>query len=239
MKCSPFLIELHYAFQTSEKLYLILDYVCAGAFFAHFCLRQQYPEKEVCFYVGEVLLALEQLYKIGVIYRELKLENLLIDAEGHLVLTDFELCRKFMPHETPRTYSYCGTLEYMVPEVVRGGPFGHDMAADWWSTGILTCELLTGNHPFSTDGKRKYEECLRRRILTAKLRIPNGITQDFYLYRLLVKDPEKSLGGGGSGAEDVKSSHHVACRPTLDRGPTPGSPQNPHGIERGPAGISI
>ncbi|PNF27171.1 hypothetical protein B7P43_G07842 [Cryptotermes secundus] len=210
VKCSPFLIELHYAFQTSEKLHLILaldwmccckwgdnhllpwpprspdltpcdfflwgfvkdniyvpplptsihelhdwithalqaitadmlhcvdvccvtqgahieDYVCGGDLFAHFCEQQEFPEKDVCFYVGEVVLALEQLHKIGVIYRDLKPENLLIDKEGHLILTDFGLSKKFMPNETPRTYSYCGTLEYMAPEVVQEAPSGHGM----------------------------------------------------------------------------------------------------------------
>jgi ribosomal protein S6 kinase alpha-5 len=110
---SLFLIGLHYAFQTSEKLHLILDYV-----FVQFCLWQQFPEKEACFYVGKVVLALEQLHKIGVIYRDLKPENVLIGTQGHIVLMDFGFCKKFMPHEMHRTYSYCGTLKYVAPEVV-------------------------------------------------------------------------------------------------------------------------
>ncbi|PNF43832.1 Ribosomal protein S6 kinase alpha-5 [Cryptotermes secundus] len=202
---SPFIIGLNYAFQTDDKLHLILDYVCGGDLHTHFCLRQRLPEEEVRFYVGEVVLALEQLHKIGVIYRDLKPENLLIDAQGHIVLTDFGLCKKFSPFETPRTYSHCGTLEYMAPEVIRG-PSGHDMAADWWSTGILTCELLAGDRPFSVVGKRKYQERLRRRILTAKPRIPNDISPEAsdFILKLLESDPQKRLGGGEGDAEELK-----------------------------------
>ena len=86
------------------------------------------------------------LFQNGIIYRDIKLENILLDEDGHIILTDFGLSREFLPSENGerRAYSFCGTIEYMAPEVVKGGNTGHDIAVDWWSLGVLTYELLTG-----------------------------------------------------------------------------------------------
>lgn len=85
-------------------------------------------------------------FQNGIIYRDIKLENILLDEDGHIILTDFGLSREFLPTESGerRAYSFCGTIEYMAPEVVKGGNTGHDIAVDWWSLGVLTYELLTG-----------------------------------------------------------------------------------------------
>lgn len=106
---------------------------------------------------------------MGIIYRDIKLENILLDCDGHIVLTDFGLSKELAtnpgenasepvtvsgePTGEKRAYSFCGTIEYMAPEVVRSGPQGHDIAVDWWSVGVLTYELLTGASPFTIDGK--------------------------------------------------------------------------------------
>ena len=87
-----------------------------------------------------------RLLQNGIIYRDIKLENILLDEDDHIILTDFGLSREFLPTESGerRAYSFCGTIEYMAPEVVKGGNTGHDIAVDWWSLGVLTYELLTG-----------------------------------------------------------------------------------------------
>ncbi|XP_015125909.1 ribosomal protein S6 kinase alpha-5 isoform X1 [Diachasma alloeum] len=206
---SPFLVTLHYAFQTDAKLHLILDYVNGGELFTHLYQREHFTEDEVRIYIGEIIIALEHLHTLGIIYRDIKLENILLDREGHIVLTDFGLSKEFLPHErdnNARAYSFCGTIEYMAPEVVRGGSAGHDIAVDWWSVGVLAYELLTGASPFTVEGERNTQQEISRRILKTEPPIPSHLSpevQDF-LARLLVKDPRQRLGGGPGDAKELK-----------------------------------
>lgn len=226
IRSSPFLVTLHYAFQTASKLHLVLgtshfmsllafilivshpDYVSGGELFTHLYQRDHFPESAVKIYVGEIILALEHLHKLGIIYRDIKLENVLLDSDGHIVLTDFGLSKEFSRNDTDlRTFSFCGTIEYMAPEVVRGGPSGHDFAVDWWSVGVLTYELLTGASPFTVEGERNTQSEISRRILKSHPPIPDFLSapvQDF-IRKLLVKDPRKRLGGGNGDAQELKS----------------------------------
>ncbi|XP_006820616.2 ribosomal protein S6 kinase alpha-5-like, partial [Saccoglossus kowalevskii] len=202
----PFLVTLHYAFQTDAKLHLILDYVSGGELFTHLYLREQFTESEVRVYVGEIVLALEHLHKLDIIYRDIKLENILLDIDGHIVLTDFGLSKEFLPDAKNRAYSFCGTIEYMAPEVVRGGSDGHDKAVDWWSLGVLTYELLTGASPFTVEGERNSQTEISKRILKNNppmLSMFSPEVKDFIL-KLLQKDPRKRLGSGTSGAAEIK-----------------------------------
>ncbi|XP_011342029.1 ribosomal protein S6 kinase alpha-5 isoform X2 [Ooceraea biroi] len=206
---SPFLITLHYAFQTDQKLCLILDYVCGGEMFTHLFQHDYFTEDESRIYVGEIILALERLHDLGIIYRDIKLENILVDRDGHLVLTDFGLSKEFLPHERDgdaRAYSFCGTIEYMAPEVVRGGSAGHTFAVDWWSVGVLTFELVTGSSPFTIDGEKNLQPDVSRRILKLEPTIPSHLSpavRDF-IFRLLVKDPRQRLGSGPGDARELK-----------------------------------
>ncbi|WAR19411.1 KS6A5-like protein [Mya arenaria] len=165
---SPFLVKLHYAFQTDAKLHLILDYVNGGELFTHLNQREHFREPEVCIYIGEIL---------GIIYRDIKLENILLDSSGHIVLTDFGLSKEFLPSDRQhRAYSFCGTIEYMAPEVVEGGHSGHDFTVDWWSLGVLTYELLTGASPFTVDGESNSQSDISRRVCKAKPPIPKSFS---------------------------------------------------------------
>ncbi|XP_011264911.1 ribosomal protein S6 kinase alpha-5 isoform X2 [Camponotus floridanus] len=206
---SPFLITLYYAFQTNEKLCLILEYIAGGEMFTHLFYHERFSEDAVRFYVGEIILALERLHDLGIIYRDIKLENILLDKEGHLVLTDFGLSKEFLSHErdgNARTYSFCGTIEYMAPEVVRGGSTGHDIAVDWWSVGVLTYELLTGSSPFTLNGEKTQQEISRRILRNDPLSQPSYLSDEVwdFITRLLVKDPRRRLGGGPRDAKDLK-----------------------------------
>ncbi|XP_049882058.1 ribosomal protein S6 kinase alpha-5-like isoform X2 [Pectinophora gossypiella] len=205
VRACPFLVTLHYAFQTDAKLHLILDYVAGGELFTHLYEREHFHENEVRIYIAEIILALEQLHKLGIIYRDIKLENILLDAEGHIVLTDFGLSKEFCGGES-RAYSFCGTIEYMAPEVVRSGSQGHDIAVDWWSVGVLTYELLTGASPFTVEGEKNTQQEITKRIVRCSYPVPTDVSpevQDF-IKKLLVKDPRRRLGGGDEDADELK-----------------------------------
>eukprot|EP00064_Thunnus_orientalis_P008767 superscaffoldBa00001068_g8790 len=201
---SPFLVTLHYAFQTDTKLHLILDYVNGGELFTHLVQRVRFKEQEVALYSGEIVLALEHLHKLGIVYRDLKLENILLDSSGHIVLTDFGLSKEFDQME--RAFSVCGTIEYMAPEIVEGGESGHDKAVDWWSLGVLMYELLTGGSPFTVDGDENSHTDIAKRISKKDPPFPKdmGPLAKDLIQRLLIKDPKKRLGSGPNGAENVK-----------------------------------
>uniref|UniRef100_A0A8C4MMX3 non-specific serine/threonine protein kinase n=1 Tax=Equus asinus asinus TaxID=83772 RepID=A0A8C4MMX3_EQUAS len=198
---APFLVTLHYAFQTDAKLHLILDYVNGGEMFTHLYQRQHFKEAEVRVYGGEIVLALEHLHKLGIIYRDLKLENVLLDSDGHIVLTDFGLSKEFLTEE--RTFSFCGTIEYMAPEIIRPHPGSARQAVDWWSLGILLFELLTGASPFTLEGERNTQAEVAGGGAPFPPRI-GPVAQDL-LQRLLCKDPKKRLGAGPQGAQEVKN----------------------------------
>uniref|UniRef100_A0A674CPR2 non-specific serine/threonine protein kinase n=1 Tax=Salmo trutta TaxID=8032 RepID=A0A674CPR2_SALTR len=139
---SPFLVTLHYAFQTQTKLHLILGERW----------RDHFSEEEVRIYIGEIILALEHLHKLGIVYRDIKLENILLDSEGHLVLTDFGLSKEFLEEEKERTYSFCGTIEYMAPEIIRGKS-GHGKVRD-----LLRKLLVKDPHKRLGSGPRRAED---------------------------------------------------------------------------------
>ena len=186
----PFVVKLFYAFQDHEKLYLILEYAQGGELFHHLAMERMFPEETAAFYMAEIVMALEHLHSnLGVIYRDLKPENCLLDAEGHLLLTDFGLSKVAVEGEG-RAKSFLGTIDYMAPEVVAGHEYG--MAVDWWSLGALGHDLLTGSPPFTGGNNKKIQE----KILRQKLNLPYFIGPDAkdLLIRLLRKEPKKRLG---------------------------------------------
>uniref|UniRef100_A0A8C3S7C3 non-specific serine/threonine protein kinase n=1 Tax=Chelydra serpentina TaxID=8475 RepID=A0A8C3S7C3_CHESE len=148
----PFVVKLHYAFQTEGKLYLILDFLRGGDLFTRLSKEVMFTEEDVKFYLAELALGLDHLHSLGILYRDLKPENILLDDEGHIKLTDFGLSKEAIDHEK-KAYSFCGTVEYMAPEVVNRQ--GHTHSADWWSYGVLMFEMLTGSLPFQ--GKDRKE----------------------------------------------------------------------------------
>nr|XP_002123049.3 ribosomal protein S6 kinase alpha-5 [Ciona intestinalis] len=202
---SPFLVTLHYAFQTNSRLHLILDYVNGGEMFTHLNTREKFTEPEVQLFSAEILLALEHLHKLGIVYRDIKLENILLDSEGHVVLTDFGLSKEFI-NKGDRTFSFCGTIEYMAPEVIRSNGAGHDFAVDFWSLGVLMYELLTGASPFTVEGERNSQAEVSRRILYKHPPLPKGLSSAALdvILKLLDKNPKTRLGCGTTGVKEIK-----------------------------------
>ncbi|XP_025029213.1 ribosomal protein S6 kinase alpha-3 isoform X1 [Python bivittatus] len=198
----PFIVKLHYAFQTEGKLYLILDFLRGGDLFTRLSKevsKVMFTEDDVKFYLAELALALDHLHSLGIIYRDLKPENILLDEEGHIKLTDFGLSKESIDHEK-KAYSFCGTVEYMAPEVVNRR--GHTQSADWWSFGVLMFEMLTGTLPFQ--GKDRKETMTM--ILKAKLGMPQFLSPEAQsLLRMLFKrNPANRLGAGPDGVEEIK-----------------------------------
>nr|CAB3265767.1 ribosomal protein S6 kinase alpha-5 [Phallusia mammillata] len=203
---SPFLVTLHYAFQTNSRLHLILDYVNGGELFTHLNIREKFTEKEVCLFSAEILLALEHLHNLGIIYRDIKLENILLDSDGHIVLTDFGLSKEFL-NDDDRAYSFCGTIEYMAPEVIKSNGAGHDRGVDFWSLGVLMYELLTGASPFTVEGEKNTQTEVSKRILYKQAPVPHNISQTALdiIFKLLDKNPKKRLGCGYDGIDEIKN----------------------------------
>ncbi|XP_017119395.1 ribosomal protein S6 kinase 2 beta [Drosophila elegans] len=194
-----FIVRLHYAFQTPGKLYLILDFLRGGDLFTRLSKEVMFTEEDVKFYLAELALAMNHLHTLGIIYRDLKPENILLDEHGHIALTDFGLSKQ--PLDGSKTYSFCGTVEYMAPEIVNRK--GHDFAADWWSFGVLMYEMLTGNLPFH--GQTRQETM--NQILRSKLGMPENLSPEAQslLRALFKRNPQNRLGAGAQGILDIKA----------------------------------
>lgn len=190
----PFIVDLIYAFQTGGKLYLILEYLPGGELFMHLEREGIFSEETACFYLAEITLALEHLHSCGIIYRDLKPENILLDKDGHVKLTDFGLCKEAL-EDGETTHTFCGTVEYMAPEVLLRS--GHAKSVDWWSLGALMFDMLTGGPPFTASTRKKTID----KILHCKLILPNYLTPESrdLIKKLLRRQAAQRLG---SGAED-------------------------------------
>ncbi|KAM8970917.1 LOW QUALITY PROTEIN: ribosomal protein S6 kinase beta-2, partial [Sarcophilus harrisii] len=200
----PFIVELIYAFQTSGKLYLILECLSGGEPFMQ--LKEGiFMEDTACFYGDHVILG--HLHSQGIIYRDLKPENIMLSSQGHTRLwTDFGLCKESI-HEGSVTHTFCGTIEYMAPEILTRS--GHNRAVDWWSL-VLMYDMLTGNGkfprmgegapPFTAENRKKTID----KILRA-LALPAYLTPDAdLLKKFLKRNPSQRLGGGPGDAADVQ-----------------------------------
>merc|ERR1712232_1223465 len=187
--CHPFLVNLNYSFQTPDKLYFIMDYVNGGELFFHLQKDKTFTEERARFYCAEIVLGLEYLHNCGVLYRDLKPENLLLTSDGHICMTDFGISKEGLKAADDRTATFCGTPEYLAPEVLEGTEYGKGV--DWWSFGTLMYEMLTGLPPFySQDVQVMYQK-----IMTAKLVIPDSVSPQAasLLRALLERDPAKRL----------------------------------------------
>jgi serine/threonine protein kinase len=188
----PFIVKLIYAFQDKEKLYFITEFMQGGELFFHLRRNPQYKEKSVKFYMSEILLAIDYMHKNNFIYRDLKPENILIDKYGHIKLTDFGLS-KLLDEEEQKTYTLCGTAEYLAPEIIFEK--GYDKTCDWFSFGVVLFEMLCGIHPFKQK-KGKFNP----QIYKMKIQIPENISKcaKDLIEKLLNSNPRERIGYNGS-----------------------------------------
>ncbi len=194
----PFVVFLRFAFQSDEKLYLITDFYAGGSLFYHLRKSRCFSEVRARFYASELLLALSHLHSHQIIYRDLKLENVLMDGTGHVALTDFGLSKQHVQSNDAAS-TFCGTAEYIAPELLRGKRYG--AAVDWWSFGILLYEMMAGRTPFY-DKNRKI---MFFNIMNSTPQFPLSFSEKAcgVLRKLLNVDPTRRLGV--SNIEDLKT----------------------------------
>ena len=167
----PFIVKLNFAFQTNHKLFLILDYCPGGDLSKHLQVEKRFTEERARFYLCEILLALEDLHRRDIIFRDLKPDNVVLDEEGHAKLTDFGLSKEGV-FDSQCAKSFCGSIAYLAPEMLKKQ--GHGKAVDWYLLGVLFYEMLVGIPPYFTD----QQEEIFRNIENGELKIPNIVSKE-------------------------------------------------------------
>lgn len=196
----PFIVSIKYAFQTPEKLYMILEYCPGGDLGSVLKREKKLSEERAKLYLTEIILALEALHKKDIIFRDLKPDNVVLDADGHAMLTDFGLSKEGVNNNSSAK-SFCGSVAYLAPEVLRRQ--GHGKSVDWYLVGVLLYEMLVGIPPYFSSNKDQ----MFKNIKSGPLRMPERLskeTKDFII-KLLNKNPAKRLGAGKKDAEELKT----------------------------------
>lgn len=196
----PFIVKLHYAFQTPDKLYYVLNYCSGGELFYHLKKTRTFTEKKARFYIAEWVLAIEELHRNKIIYRDLKPENIMLCWSGHVVLTDFGLST-YISENKNQCFTFAGTPEYLAPEIVKEK--GYSKEVDWWSLGAILYEMLVGVQPFHHKNQNK----LLDNILFQDLTFPDHVSKSAkcLLRKLMERNVTLRLGYGPNGVENIKN----------------------------------
>jgi len=186
---NPFIVKLYYSFQSNEKLFLILEYCPNGDLSKQLKLQKRFCEEKAKFYMCEIIIALGELHNNDIIYRDLKPDNIVIDKDGHVLLTDFGLSREGV-YDKDIAKSFCGSIAYLAPEMLNRR--GHGKAVDWYLLGVLFYEMLVGVPPFFTPN----QEGIFRNIIHTEVYIPSFVSKKAQklIKLLLKKNPEQRLG---------------------------------------------
>ncbi|KII95796.1 hypothetical protein PLICRDRAFT_98198 [Plicaturopsis crispa FD-325 SS-3] len=195
---SPFLVGLKFSFQTDTDLYLVTDFKSGGELFWHLQKETRFSEERARFYIAELILALEHLHKYDIVYRDLKPENILLDATGHVALCDFGLSKADLRSDELTT-TFCGTTEYLAPEVLLE-ELGYSKLVDFWSLGVLLFEMCCGWSPFYAEDTQQ----MYRNICFGKIRFPRGVINEQgkqFVKGLLNRNPKHRLGAQRDAAE--------------------------------------
>ncbi|KAG0437644.1 cAMP-dependent protein kinase catalytic subunit PRKX [Dictyocoela muelleri] len=179
------LVKLYCTFMYDDSICIAMEYVSGGELFTYLRRKGKFSLDETRFFSGEILLALEYLHGQNIIYRDLKPENVLLDKNGHVKLTDFG----FAKTTNGSVFTQCGTPDYLAPEVILGKPY--DRTVDFWALGIVMFEMITGELPFT---QNEYGD-LYDKIINENVKFPevdNNIKD--LIYQLLEKDPRRRIG---------------------------------------------
>jgi serine/threonine protein kinase len=189
----PFIVQLRFAFQTADKLYMVMDFMPGGELFFHLRRAGRFTEDRSRFYIAEILTALDYVHGNGIIYRDLKPENALLDEDGHVCIADFGLSKTgLIGNSGEKAFTFCGTPEYLAPEIIKG--IGHDKAVDYWSLGALLYEMLSGAPPFYSKNREEMFKNILNKPVEMKPYFSEAASD--ILKNLLQIDPLKRLSDG-------------------------------------------
>uniref|UniRef100_A0AAQ5XIY2 Protein kinase C n=1 Tax=Amphiprion ocellaris TaxID=80972 RepID=A0AAQ5XIY2_AMPOC len=190
---NPFLTHLYCTFQTKENLFFVMEYLNGGDLMFHIQNCHKFDLHRATFYAAEIICGLQFLHSRGIIYRDLKLDNVLLDSDGHIKIADFGMCKENMQDDS-RTSTFCGTPDYIAPEILLGQKY--NSSVDWWSFGVLLYEMLIGQSPFHG----RDEEELFQSIRTDNPAYPQWLSKAAkdILVKLFVREPEERLGVKGN-----------------------------------------
>ncbi|XP_037727834.1 putative protein kinase C delta type homolog isoform X3 [Drosophila subpulchrella] len=202
----PYLCHLFCTFQTESHLFFVMEYLNGGDLMFHIQESGRFSEERARFYGAEIISGLKFLHKKGIIYRDLKLDNVLLDYEGHVRIADFGMC-KLQIYLDKTADSFCGTPDYMAPEIIKGEKYNQNV--DWWSFGVLLYEMLIGQSPFSGCDEDELFWSICNEIPWFPVYISAEATG--ILKGLLEKDYTKRIGSQYSPAGDI--ADHIFFRP--------------------------
>ena len=194
---SPFILTLHYAFQTPENLYMIIDY-CPGGDLNYHIIQNLFEEDEAKFFIAELILGIEHLHSLDIIYRDLKPENILIAKDGHIKLADFGLAKEKVA-DFQTTKSFCGSPAYLSPEMLNRRGVGK--SADIYGIGAVLYEMISGSPPFyANDMSTMYQNISRNNLM-----LPDYFSDELkdLLKKLLNRDPKNRIGV--TNKEEIKN----------------------------------
>ncbi|KAB5582189.1 hypothetical protein PHYPO_G00184300 [Pangasianodon hypophthalmus] len=199
----PYLTHLYCCFQNLERLFFVMEFVNGGDLMFHIQKSRKFEENRARFYAAEITSALIFLHGKGIIYRDLKLDNVLLDRDGHCKLADFGMCKEGM-FEGAATGTFCGTPDYIAPEILQEMLYGPSV--DWWALGVLLYEMLSGHAPFEAENEDDLFECiLNEEIVYASWLSAEAVD---VLKALLTKNPTRRLGCvAASGGENAVMTH--------------------------------
>ncbi|CAL1532063.1 unnamed protein product [Lymnaea stagnalis] len=184
-----FLTHLHSTFQSKSHLFFVMEYLNGGDLMFHIQLSGKFEFSRAQFYAAEIVCGLQFLHKNGIVYRDLKLDNVMLDKDGHIKIADFGMCKEKIFGDN-RASTFCGTPDYIAPEILKG--LKYNASVDWWSFGVLLYEMLIGQSPFHGDD----EDDLFHSILHDTPRCPHATPKEAssMLSLLFERDPPNRLG---------------------------------------------